>query len=198
MLLKHWQHTSFYLFACDVSSQTERLSNASVPVGAALPHTDRLQPQHFRHLRRPPSQAETLALPRHLTLCLFAAGHQNLKARPYLIYPNQKCRQPVMSFWGFFSVSSSKIGTRWSPEECCAVAGKGQIKNGGSLLLTSEVPLWVCFRVRKLRWELNPEPWQAPLRCPSSWIHAEKDPSDGVLTYGSVIHLEPPLVHAVL
>lgn len=113
-LPKHWQHTSFYLFVCDVSSQTERLSNASVPVGAAPPHTDRPQPQHFRHHRRPPSQAETLALPSHLTLCLFAAGHPNIKARTHLVYPNQKCRQPVMSFFllFFFSISSSKIGTR--------------------------------------------------------------------------------------
>lgn len=74
------------------------------------------------------------------------------------------------------SISSSKIGTRWSPEECCAVAGKGQIKNGGSLLLTSEVPLWVCFRVRKLRWELNPEPWQGSPPMPPFMNSCRKRP----------------------
>lgn len=37
---------------------------------------------------------------------------------------------------------------------------KGQIKSGGSLLLSSKVPFWVCFCVRRLRWELNPELWQ--------------------------------------
>lgn len=67
-----------------------------------------------------------------------------------------------------------QIGTQFEVEKLRS--WKGQIKSGGSLLLTSKVPLWVCFCVRRLRGELNPEPWQA-CQCSPTWTHAEWDPS---------------------
>ncbi len=70
---------------------------------------------------------------------------------------------------------------------------KGQIKSGGSLLLPSKVPLWVCFYVRRLRWELNPELWQG-YWCSPTWTHAEWHPSarTGLMPHIDIQLCQPP------
>lgn len=53
---------AFYLFVCDVSQQADRLSNASVPVSAAQPHTDRESQTAATALPSPSQEAEILFL----------------------------------------------------------------------------------------------------------------------------------------
>lgn len=90
----------------------------------------------------------------------------------YLIHLTEQ--QPSFFFLFILFKCYFQIGSQSEAETLCG--GKGQIKSGGGLLLTSKVPLWVCFCVQRLHWEMNLEPWQA-CRCSPTWTHAEGDPS---------------------
>lgn len=59
---------AFYLFVCDVSQQADRLSNASVPVSATQPHTDRESQTAATALTSPSQEAEILFIKYYVAL----------------------------------------------------------------------------------------------------------------------------------